>query len=201
MRIFVYGTLVLFGVAPEDIILVNAINAFYQYLLHSELWPQFKGWESIFVTPKYHQIHHSSVREHLDTNYGGMLSIWDRLFGTFHLDSKKITYGLTKPLENNDPLHLQFIFFHKLIHNFRVFPIKKAIALLFLGPEAQTPDLPNSSTLKAKYSYPSLISGFCLFSLGYSTLSLSLLPLWVSILFGLVGILVYCGFGMGNFKK
>jgi sterol desaturase/sphingolipid hydroxylase (fatty acid hydroxylase superfamily) len=198
IRIFIYGILVLVGVSPDDIILVNAINAFYQYLLHSELWPQFKGWESIFVTPKYHQIHHSSVREHLDTNYGGMFTIWDRLFGTFHTDTKKITFGLTKPLENNDPFQLQIIFFHKLINNFRVFSFKKAITLLFLGPEAQTPDLPNSYKTKVKYSYIQLISGFLLFSLGYSALSLSILPLWFSILIGFTGIVIYCGVGFRN---
>jgi alkylglycerol monooxygenase len=193
VRIFVYGILVLVGISPEDIIIVNAINAFYQYLLHSELWPQFKGWEIIFVTPKFHQIHHSSVHEHLDTNYGGMFTIWDRIFGTFHTDSKKINYGLTKPLENNNPFHLQLIFFRKLISNFRVYNFKRALALLFLGPEAQTPEYPISTKLKIKYNYTRLILGFILFSCGYISISLILLPTWISIVMSLLGVLIFSG--------
>ena len=193
VRIFVYGLLVLIGIPPEEIIVINAINAFYQYLLHSELWPEFKGWEKVLVTPKFHQIHHSSVREHLDTNYGGMFTIWDRMFGTFHTDTKQINYGLTKPIENHDPFHLQFIFFLKLIENFRLYSLKKATTLLFLGPEAQTPDFPRLYKIQINYTFSRLIVGFLLFSFGYIALSLALLPQWFALCLGLIGIITYSG--------
>ena len=193
VRIFIYGTLVLVGIPVKDIILANAINALYQYLLHSELWPEFKGWEKFFVTPKFHQIHHSSVREHLDTNYGGMFTIWDRLFGTFRNDNKPITFGLTKPLLNTNPFHLQLFFFWKLIENFHIYPFKKAIWLLFLGPESQSPEMPNLPKLKVHYSRSRLISGFLLFGLGYSAISFSFLPIWFSVILGFLGILIFSG--------
>jgi sterol desaturase/sphingolipid hydroxylase (fatty acid hydroxylase superfamily) len=201
VRVFIYGSLVLFGIPPKDIILINAINAFYQYLLHSELWPEFKGWEKFFVTPKFHQIHHSSVQDHLDTNYGGMFTIWDRIFGTFYMDSKAIKYGLTKPVEENNPFHLQLIFFLKLIENFRVFSFKKAFTLLFLGPEAQTPDLPNSPRQNVNYSYSRLISGFLLFGFGYSMISLTLLPIWISLVIGFIGIIIFSGVKIHQIRK
>lgn len=193
VRIFVYSVLVLFGLTPEDIILVNAINAFYQYLLHSELWPEFKGWEKILVTPKFHQIHHSSVHDHLDTNYGGMFTIWDRLFGTYHMDEKNIDYGLTKHIEQQDPFHIQILFFLKLIDNFKKFSFKKAILLLFLGPEAQTPEMPRLYKVPVEHHKIRIFIGFIIFLIGYITLSLNLIPAWISFGLGIFGIFICSG--------
>lgn len=56
--------------------------------------------EKIFVTPRYHQIHHSADVEQHDGNYGTVFTVWDRLFGTY-LDPDKTTvtaFGSTEPL-------------------------------------------------------------------------------------------------------
>jgi sterol desaturase/sphingolipid hydroxylase (fatty acid hydroxylase superfamily) len=37
----------------------------------------------VFVTPSHHRVHHSLDKAHIDRNFGGVLIIWDRLFGTF----------------------------------------------------------------------------------------------------------------------
>lgn len=37
----------------------------------------------IFITPNLHQIHHHYQQPYTDSNYGDVLSIWDRIFGTF----------------------------------------------------------------------------------------------------------------------
>ncbi|MEL6918684.1 MAG: sterol desaturase family protein, partial [Bacteroidota bacterium] len=37
----------------------------------------------IIVSPDMHKVHHHHVLPYTDTNYGNILSIWDRLFGTF----------------------------------------------------------------------------------------------------------------------
>jgi len=55
------------------------------------------------VTPNHHRVHHSQIVKETDTNYGSLLTIWDRLFGTFCYvrDTKKIDLGLVeapKPL-------------------------------------------------------------------------------------------------------
>ncbi len=193
VRIFVYSTLVLIGLTPEDIILANAINAFYQYILHSELWPEFKGFEKVFVTPKFHQLHHSSVHEHLDTNYGGMFSVWDRMFGTYHMDNKQIQYGLTKQVEQQDPFHIQFVFMLKLIRNFKEYSLKKAFFLLFLGPEAQSPDLPRLYNVPIVHHTARIIGGFLIFLFGYITLSFHLLPDWQAFMIGILGVFICSG--------
>ena len=38
---------------------------------------------TVLVTPAMHYVHHTSRREEYDANYGDMLSLWDRLFGTY----------------------------------------------------------------------------------------------------------------------
>jgi len=39
----------------------------------------------IIPTPLMHRLHHSTIRAEHDSNYGSMLSIWDRMFGSFQL--------------------------------------------------------------------------------------------------------------------
>jgi hypothetical protein len=157
------------------------------------LWPEFKGWEKVFVTPKFHQIHHSSVHDHLDTNYGGMFTIWDRIFGTYHFDDQSIKYGLTKPIEQQDPFHIQILFFMKLLKNFKVYSFKKAFLLLFMGPEAQTQDMPRVYNIPVNHHKIRVIVGFIIFLIGYITLSLQLLPTWLAFVIGMLGIFICSG--------
>ena len=42
-----------------------------------------RGVRLIFVTPDMHRVHHSSIRNETDSNFGFNLSIWDRLFKTY----------------------------------------------------------------------------------------------------------------------
>ena len=57
-----------------------------------KLWPWY---ESIFVTPSHHRVHHGSQKEYLDKNFGNWLIIWDKLFGTFREEHAIPKYGTT----------------------------------------------------------------------------------------------------------
>ena len=49
----------------------------------------------VFVTPNVHQVHHHYKRPYTDCNYGDVLTIWDRCFGTFgKLPAEEIMYGV-----------------------------------------------------------------------------------------------------------
>jgi sterol desaturase/sphingolipid hydroxylase (fatty acid hydroxylase superfamily) len=51
----------------------------------------------VAVTPDLHRLHHSSNASHQNGNFGTVLSVWDRLFGTFILESEvdpKMVFGL-----------------------------------------------------------------------------------------------------------
>jgi len=55
----------------------------------------------ILVSPNMHKVHHHWKQPYTDSNYGAVLSIWDRIFGTFmKLDHKEIKYGLDRYYSN-----------------------------------------------------------------------------------------------------
>jgi len=83
-----------------------AVNLFYQFWLHTDLIGRLGPLEWILNTPSHHRVHHASNSEYLDRNYGGILIIWDRLFGTFTAEHPQtpITYGLVHPIGSHNPI-------------------------------------------------------------------------------------------------
>ena len=60
---------------------------------------------AILVTPDMHRIHHSTVREEHDSNYGFALSIWDRMFGTY-VSKVQPNHRLGLEWQNDEPAKL-----------------------------------------------------------------------------------------------
>ena len=73
----------LIGFEPIMIATTLIVNAFYQFFLHSQLVPSLPWLEKVFNTPHVHAVHHSSNAEYCDRNHGGILTVWDRLYGTW----------------------------------------------------------------------------------------------------------------------
>ena len=90
----------LLGVPPWLVFTSFSISLVYQFWIHTErigtLWRPF---EFFFNTPSHHRVHHGTDPEYLDKNYGGILIVWDRIFGTFQPESFRPHYGLTKPVD------------------------------------------------------------------------------------------------------
>ncbi len=98
----------LVGFHPVMVLTAMAINSSYQFWLHTRKIPSL-GWvEKIFNTPQLHQIHHSQNPEYIDQNFGGILIIWDRLFGTYHpgIPGGENRFGVTHPPESFHPLKI-----------------------------------------------------------------------------------------------
>lgn len=91
----------LLGFDVAMIITMIGANLFYQFWIHSALIDRGPAWfEAVFNTPSHHRVHHASNVRYLDRNHGGVLIIWDRLFGTFARESYEDApvFGLTKNL-------------------------------------------------------------------------------------------------------
>lgn len=74
---------------------IAAALQFHQLMIHSDTGWSFGPLDRIFVSPSFHEVHHSSLEPHLDRNYGGVLSLWDHLFGTWApRGDAELTYGL-----------------------------------------------------------------------------------------------------------
>ena len=86
---------------PWMIYLAFSWSLLYQFLLHTEAIDRLpRPIEFIFNTPSHHRVHHGSQEQYLDKNYGGILIIWDRMFGSFEPEEERVRYGLTKNIKN-----------------------------------------------------------------------------------------------------
>jgi sterol desaturase/sphingolipid hydroxylase (fatty acid hydroxylase superfamily) len=64
----------------------------------------------LFVSPGMHKVHHHWKQPYTDSNYGAVLAIWDRLFGTYaHLESSQIKYGLDRYYPNEEDENLSLL--------------------------------------------------------------------------------------------
>ncbi|HQY63184.1 MAG TPA: sterol desaturase family protein [Polyangiaceae bacterium] len=95
----------LLGVRPTMLVFAGGLNLIYQFFLHTEVvgklpWPL----EYVLNTPSHHRVHHASNGRYLDKNYGGVLIVFDRLFGTFAEEEEPCVYGLTTNITSKNPL-------------------------------------------------------------------------------------------------
>lgn len=94
------------GFPLQVIIAVNAIDLIYQFWVHTQHIQKLGWFDRVFVSPSNHRVHHAQNARYIDKNYGGILILWDRLFGTFQeeLDDDPVIFGVRKPLANWNPL-------------------------------------------------------------------------------------------------
>jgi len=94
----------LLGFDPAMIITIISLSLFYQFWIHTRAVDKLHPWvEAVFNTPSHHRVHHGSNVRYLDRNHGGVLIIWDKLFGTFSPEraDDPVVYGLTKNIESD----------------------------------------------------------------------------------------------------
>ncbi len=96
--------LALLGVEPWIYAACYALDLIYQFWIHTELTGRMGFLERVLNTPSAHRVHHGINPEYLDRNYGGILIIWDRLFGTYQREEKPAVYGVTHALRSYNPL-------------------------------------------------------------------------------------------------
>lgn len=102
--------LFILGFSPVAVAAMFGFNLVYQFWLHTEWIPKLGWFEYIFNTPSHHRVHHATNPEYIDRNYGGVLIIFDRMFGTFaeEKDGVPLTYGLIGKEPTLNPLKLFF---------------------------------------------------------------------------------------------
>jgi alkylglycerol monooxygenase len=104
-------------IIPPQIFLIHSqMNLLYQFWIHTDIISNLGPFEYILNTPSHHRVHHGRNPYCIDKNYGGVLIIWDRLFGTFaaERENEEIAYGLIHPINTFDPLDTQVKIEHLL---------------------------------------------------------------------------------------
>lgn len=106
----------LVGFHPIWILFMQQISLIYQFWIHTETVYRLPGIiEFVFNTPSHHRVHHGSDIKYLDKNHGGILIIWDRLFGTFQPEEEKPRYGLTTNIGSFNPFVIALTTWTQLI--------------------------------------------------------------------------------------
>lgn len=103
--------LVLLGFHPLLVFFVGGVNLIYQFWIHTETIDRMPKWfEAVFNTPSHHRVHHATNPRYLDANFGGILIIWDRLFGTYvaEREDDPCQYGVVKPIKTFNPVKIAF---------------------------------------------------------------------------------------------
>ncbi len=97
------------GYPPAMILTAEAISLIYQFWIHTEVVRKLPApLEWLLNTPSHHRVHHGKNVAYLDRNHGGVLILWDRLFGTFAPEQARdpVRYGLTHDITTFNPLRV-----------------------------------------------------------------------------------------------
>lgn len=100
--------LVLIGVPPELIFFGILVVLSYQTWIHTELIGRLGPLEGVLNTPANHRVHHGCDEAYIDKNYGGILIVWDRLFGTWEPEAQTPRYGLVRDFDSVNPIAVWF---------------------------------------------------------------------------------------------
>jgi len=113
--------LALVGFHPVAIVAMLGINLLYQFFIHTELAPRLGPLEWVLNTPRHHRVHHASNAACLDRNYGGVLIIFDRLFGTFAEppEAELLRYGLVGAAPSYNPITIALGQWIAMLHDAR----------------------------------------------------------------------------------
>lgn len=95
------------GFDPLMVMTMQVISLAYQAFLHTTRAPLAPWFEAVFNTPTHHRVHHASNPQVIDRNFGGVLIVWDRLFGTFAEPCEDLRFGVNPRVARQDPLWLE----------------------------------------------------------------------------------------------
>lgn len=113
------------GIPAEVFFVSGALNLIYQYWVHTQLIGHLGWFESIFVTPSHHRVHHAQNQIYIDKNHGGVFILWDKIFDTFQqeLTEHQVIYGVRRPVKSYNPIWANLHTWHSLF--FDAFKTKK----------------------------------------------------------------------------
>ena len=130
-----YIPAIVMGFHPVIVLLAIIFILTYQFWIHTELIRKMGWFEWLFNSPSHHRVHHASDEIYLDKNYGALLIVWDRLFGTFQKELHQPTYGLTTPIDTINPVHVHLYEYKRIVHDLkRTRNLKEIWQCLFTKP-------------------------------------------------------------------
>lgn len=100
--------LALIGFEPLMIMTMQLVSLAIQGFLHTEVIRSYGPLDTILNSPSHHRVHHGTQEHYVDKNFGGVLIVWDRLFGTFAAEGERPVYGVGGSKPSYNPLRVAF---------------------------------------------------------------------------------------------
>jgi sterol desaturase/sphingolipid hydroxylase (fatty acid hydroxylase superfamily) len=116
---FFFGPLALCGFTERQILFLIFINLFYQFFLHTEAIGKLGPLEGWINTPSAHRVHHGCNKAYRQRNFGGVLMIWDHIFGTYAAEVEVVKYGIAAGFLGHNPFVAQFRGLMRLFNSVR----------------------------------------------------------------------------------
>jgi sterol desaturase/sphingolipid hydroxylase (fatty acid hydroxylase superfamily) len=154
----VFVPLIWVGFEPMNVLLMLAANLMYQSWLHTTLIAKLGFLEGILNTPSAHRVHHARNGLYLDRNYGGVLIIFDRMFGTYveEQENESCDYGLVKQPGSTNPIRIVFYEWGNILNDLKSYPVRHWPGVLF-GPPGWAPNGEGTTSADLRASYRNLI--------------------------------------------
>lgn len=136
-----YLPMAVLGFPPLVFVVVALIDLLYQYWIHTEQVGRLGWFDRVFASPSNHRVHHAINDRYLDRNYGGILILWDRIFGSFEDEdpTEPPVYGTRSQLRSFEPISANLQVYRQLWHEASALPSWRQRLELLLRPPGWQP--------------------------------------------------------------
>jgi alkylglycerol monooxygenase len=116
-----YLPMAVLGIPPLVYAVVALVDLLYQYWVHTQQIGALGWFDRWFCAPSNHRVHHAVNDRYVDRNYGGILLVWDHLFGSWQPEraDEACVYGSRAPLHSWDPIAANLQVYAALWHDSR----------------------------------------------------------------------------------
>ena len=129
-----FMALPLLGFDPTIIAVAGVISTLWGIVGHTQIIGKLGPLEWIFNTPSHHRVHHGSNKQYIDKNYGNLLIIWDRMFGTFESEEEPVKFGLVNNVNTFNPTKINFMAWTSMIEDIKSKTNFSEMLRTILGP-------------------------------------------------------------------
>ena len=134
-----FMVLPLLGFDPTIIAVAGVVSTLWGIVGHTQIVGKLGPFEWIFNTPSHHRVHHGANSQYIDKNYGNLLIIWDRMFGTFEPEDEPVKFGLVRNVDTFNPTKITFMGWIDIFKNMKnASNFSEAIYFLLGPPKTKT---------------------------------------------------------------
>ena len=129
-----FMVLPLLGFDPTIIAVAGVVSTLWGIVGHTQIVGKLGPFEWIFNTPSHHRVHHGANSQYIDKNYGNLLIIWDRMFGTFEPEQEEVKFGLVNNVNTFNPVKVTFMAWVSMINDIKQKNSLSEVIKVIFGP-------------------------------------------------------------------